>query len=277
MKNEPTSSQNYLQQLVSLYRLSIKNVPILKYSWVIISAICIMAIIALFKLDPLDVFLFTVGLLLLSFLGFVFSNLIKGKDKPIRIALYIIIYAIVLTLSVLVLSFGSYVIFEKPKIFDLLFVDKMASIEPLNNLLLELEEDYINNFYNIRSDYVLERTTYSVIYDVKYPLGNINAWIEIQTADTNKVECRIDVYKGKNKDMALLEALNYHNRLSSWLNEYSSSIKTNKISGDTISYLEYLQKDGVIIRLAAWGPYSDSYGDSSYYTYLSLRRPSWDY
>ncbi|MDX2001451.1 MAG: hypothetical protein SFW35_03415 [Chitinophagales bacterium] len=277
MKEEHNSERTYLQQLISLYQLSVRNVPILKYSWVIISGICLMAIIALFKLDPFEVCLFTIGVLVLSFLGFIFSSIVKGKDKPIRIALYIVIYAIITTLSVVVLSFGSYIIFESPKIFDLFFVEQSIVKEPLNKLLRELEADYHNNFRNVRSEYLLETTPYSVIYDVKYPLGNINAWIEIQSSDTNKVECRVDVYKGSSKEMAKREVLNYHNRLSSWLNEYSSSIKDNKDVGDTILYLEYFQKEGVIIRLSSWGPYRDAKRNDNYYTYISIRRPSWDY
>ncbi len=104
--------------LINIYRGAVKNVPILKYSWILIVAICILALAAYFKLKNSDVFGYALALIVISFMGFLFSFLLKTKDFIVRSLLYFLIGSIVLTMSVIIISFASFIIFKKPDFFN---------------------------------------------------------------------------------------------------------------------------------------------------------------
>ena len=110
-----------LKSILDLYRQAIKNVPFLKYSWIIVATICILSITAYFKLKNSDVFYYTIGVLGISFLGFVFSFLTRTKDVVVRISLYILVYCIIGTLGALALSFGVFIFKGKPEFYERYF------------------------------------------------------------------------------------------------------------------------------------------------------------
>ena len=109
--------ENEMNGLLKTYRQAIKNVPLLKYSWILIATICILALTAYFKLKNADVFFYAFGVILVSFLGFLFSYLLKINDKFIRVLLRILIACIVLTIGAAVLGFGSFIFWKRPEFY----------------------------------------------------------------------------------------------------------------------------------------------------------------
>ena len=118
--------------ILKLYRESVKNMPILKYSWSLIAAICILALIGFFQLKNKDVFFYVLAVLFISFLGFVllfYRFLLKKGDKVIRIALYIFIYSLIVTMCAAVLGFGSFIFTGKPHFYKNWFPNEGDSLK----------------------------------------------------------------------------------------------------------------------------------------------------
>lgn len=108
--------------LMSLYREAVKNFPVLKYSWVIVATIAVMVLAASFKLDIKSVFTYALIVLGITLLGFILSLLTKNQDGIIRIALYIIVYAVTIAIAVFTLGLAYYLIDgEKPAIYSRIF------------------------------------------------------------------------------------------------------------------------------------------------------------
>jgi len=128
MKEQKSFKEIRANFILKLYRESTKNVPVLKYSWVLIATICILALVGYFKLKNEDVFLYALYVLLISFLGYVFSALLKNRDKPIRIALYTFVYSLIVAMCAMVLSFAYFILFAKPTFYKRWFSDKSISI-----------------------------------------------------------------------------------------------------------------------------------------------------
>lgn len=122
-----SSMPNTPNGLVKLYKESVKNVPILKYSWVAISAICILALTAYFKLNNSDVFIYAFVVLFISFLAFALSYLTKIGDKFIKAVLYFFIFCIVITMATGVVCFGTFIIWQKPPFYKRWFPDQTRS------------------------------------------------------------------------------------------------------------------------------------------------------
>jgi hypothetical protein len=116
--------RNQLGNLMKLYRESVKNVPLLRYSYILIATICILAIIGYFKLKNLDVFLYALGVIFISLVGYVASYLTKTTDRFFRMLLKILATAIVVTMCVAILGLGSYIVFKKPTFYQTLFPQK---------------------------------------------------------------------------------------------------------------------------------------------------------
>jgi hypothetical protein len=134
------------KSILAIYRVAIKNVPILKYSWVLIAAICVLAMAAYFKLKNSDVFGYALALIVISFLGFVFSFLLKTKDHIIRFLLYFLIGSIVLTMSAIILSFASFIFFKRPDFFAKWFSDKTQNSNSNDNNTAKKESASVMNF-----------------------------------------------------------------------------------------------------------------------------------
>jgi hypothetical protein len=113
--------------IISIYKQAVKNVPLLKYSWILIATICILTLAGFFKLKSAEVFLYALYVIGVSFLGFLFSYLLKTKDKFIRGLLYVLLGCIVLLISAIILSFLTYVLFEQPKFYDRWFSTQTSS------------------------------------------------------------------------------------------------------------------------------------------------------
>lgn len=136
MTDKPEDNNKKLfKTTLALYRESVKNVPLLKYSWVLIATICILTFTAYFKLKNSDVFFYAIAVLIISFSGFVFSFLLKTQDIIIRIALYILVYCIIATMGTAVLGFASFILTGQPEFYRRWFPEQTP--EP-NNTSLEI-------------------------------------------------------------------------------------------------------------------------------------------
>lgn len=163
-------TKGILNTILDLYRESVKRVPILRYSWVLVSTICILSLAAYFKLQTVDVFVYALAVLIISFLSFVFSQFLKTKDITIRISLYIFTYGIIITMTALVISFGSFVIFKQPEFYKRFFKETNdAQSNPTvtnpiddkgrnNNQSLSIDGLIVNESKN---EYVIEAKIYN--------------------------------------------------------------------------------------------------------------------
>lgn len=111
------SAEHQVAWLLKVYKQAVKNVPLLKYSWIIIATIVILALTAFFRLKNTDVFFYAIGVIIISFLGFVFSYLLKTEDKFIKFLLRVFITCIFITLCTAVVGFGSFIVWEKPEFY----------------------------------------------------------------------------------------------------------------------------------------------------------------
>jgi len=114
--------------IITLYRQAVRNLPFLKYSWVLIATIAILSLTAYFRLNNFDVFLYAIGVIVISFLSFVFSLLLKTKDKFVRFLLYIFITSFVLTMVIATLGFGSFIIWQKPIFYSRWFPEQYYNV-----------------------------------------------------------------------------------------------------------------------------------------------------
>lgn len=112
-----------MNEIIKLYKEAVKNVRFLKYSYVLIAAIAILALIAYFKLNNNDVFIYAFVILFISFLTIVLSKLASSKDKIIKVGLYIVIYSLIVTICTGILSFASFIIWETPTFYKRWFSD----------------------------------------------------------------------------------------------------------------------------------------------------------
>lgn len=124
------ASDKQMTGLLKIYTLAVKNVPILKYSWVIAATICLLALAAYYKLSNSDVFFYAFAVLFISLFGFLFSYLLRTKDNFIKFLLYILLSTIVVTIGAAVLSFGSFILWEKPKFYSRWFPDNNKVVTP---------------------------------------------------------------------------------------------------------------------------------------------------
>lgn len=117
-KTDNIFTDNNTNGLISLYKQAIKNVPLLKYSWIIIATICILSLAAYFKLKNAEVFYYALIVVIISFFGFLFSYLLNTSEKFVKILLYVLLTTIVTTLGISVLGFGTFIIWEKPRFYS---------------------------------------------------------------------------------------------------------------------------------------------------------------
>ncbi|MEJ7642905.1 MAG: hypothetical protein WKF36_12040 [Candidatus Nitrosocosmicus sp.] len=113
-----------IDKILKIYKESIAKVPILNYSSVLITTICILTLIAYFKLNNLTVFIYAIAVLVVTLICFAFSYLIKVKDNYSKGLLYAITTPFVLIIAISVLGFGSFIIFGKPKFYKRWFPDE---------------------------------------------------------------------------------------------------------------------------------------------------------
>ncbi|WP_337965058.1 DUF2321 domain-containing protein [uncultured Flavobacterium sp.] len=119
--NKKIQLPKVLSSIIVLYKQAVDNVPILKYSWVIVATICLLALAGYFKLNNSDVFVYPFFVLVISFFAFVFSLLLKTEDRFIKIILYIFITCLIITIATAVLGFASYILFKEPVFYERLF------------------------------------------------------------------------------------------------------------------------------------------------------------
>lgn len=159
-----------MNEIKELYLKAVRNVPILKYSWILIATICLLTLTAYFKLKNSDVFFYAFGVLVISLIGFVLSYLTKSKDPTIKIAIYILIFSIVSTVAISILGFASFIFFGKPEFYQIWFPQK-TNIQPTNenfevipNATID-NDSIVSNFIENKEDFVSEmpKTTSSKI------------------------------------------------------------------------------------------------------------------
>ncbi|MDR0794332.1 MAG: Ig-like domain-containing protein [Chitinophagaceae bacterium] len=109
--NKPNDSGNWL---FNIYNQAIKNFPLLKFSKVIIAAIAILAIVGYFKLNSKTVIYYAIGVMFISFLGFLFSYLLTNRNnKYIRFLIYFLLSCIIIVIGSVILLFGVYIVTGK--------------------------------------------------------------------------------------------------------------------------------------------------------------------
>jgi hypothetical protein len=119
--------ENDLPQVIRLYREAIRKVPILKYSWVIVCSACLFGIIGYLKLQNFHVFYFTLIVIILSFICFLFSLFSNEKDSFIKGVRYFLILCITITSAIAILGFGTFIIWAKPAFYKRWFPDLVSS------------------------------------------------------------------------------------------------------------------------------------------------------
>ncbi|HEX7846850.1 MAG TPA: FUSC family protein [Chitinophagaceae bacterium] len=133
-----SSTNNSPISIVKIYKQAIANVPILKYSWVLIATVCILALAAFYKLDNADVFFYAIGVIIISFFAFLFSYLLKIPDAFIKWLLRILITCIVVALCVTVLGLASYIIWGKPEFYNRWF-QKQSNVQIKDSTKFQLK------------------------------------------------------------------------------------------------------------------------------------------
>ena len=125
-KPDPNASspQIHLTGVLKIYRQAIKNVPLLRYSWVLIATICILSLTAYFKLKNLDVFFFAFAVIIISVCGFLLSLLLDSNDIFIKVLSYFLTTCIVITIAIGILGFGSFIVCQRPQFYNQWFPNK---------------------------------------------------------------------------------------------------------------------------------------------------------
>lgn len=100
------------------YNTAVKHVPFLKYAGIFIVVIVILALTAVAKLNSATVLWYAGLMLPLIFLCFVFAFMANGKDKVIRVMLYILSYAIALCMAALITGFVIFVFTGRPEFYQ---------------------------------------------------------------------------------------------------------------------------------------------------------------
>jgi hypothetical protein len=131
------------------------------------ATIFILSVAAFLKLKNSDVFIYAFILLFICVLGYVFSIVMRPKDTIGKVALYILVMSIVITTSVITLSFGSYILFQKPAIYGRWFDEKIETIidsssqsrdSSLNNVSIT-EKNMVNSHKKTKERKVLTNET----------------------------------------------------------------------------------------------------------------------
>lgn len=99
--------KSYISTIINLYRNAVKKLPVLKYSWGIIVIICILALITSLRIGtPEALFKASLYIIGIMFLIFIFSLIAKTNDKTIKYPLYVLVYAVLLTITAFVIGFA---------------------------------------------------------------------------------------------------------------------------------------------------------------------------
>lgn len=128
-----------MKELIKYYNQAVSKIPFLKYTRIILVTALVLAIIAYLKLKNVDVFFYAFVVLFLTFLTFLLAQLTNSKEKTIRIAFYIVVYCVVITICTALLSFATFIIIEKPVFYQRWFPqenlskDTTAKTKDLNN------------------------------------------------------------------------------------------------------------------------------------------------
>ncbi|MCF0075326.1 FUSC family protein [Dyadobacter sp. CY261] len=119
--SEVGDNKGPLKDILDVYSMAIKNFKLLKYSWVLIATICILALVAFYKLQNKDVFLYALAVIFISFIGFLLSTLQAQNDKFKKALINVLIASLTITMSVAILSFGSFIIWGQPELYKNVF------------------------------------------------------------------------------------------------------------------------------------------------------------
>lgn len=124
-----SNSERQITTYLTAYQKAVKNVPLLKYSWVLIATISLLSLTAYLKLKNSDVFFYAIGVVLISLFTFLLSFLLKTKDKFNKSIIRFLIICIVVTLAIFILSFGSFIILGKPQFYSHWFPNQNSKHE----------------------------------------------------------------------------------------------------------------------------------------------------
>jgi hypothetical protein len=117
-------SEPGLPTILKIYKQAIASVPILKFSKVLVATSCILALIAYLKLENATVFLYALGVIIISFLCFLFSLFLQNNDPVIKFLKYLLVTCITITTAVAILGFAFFIIWGKPEFYNRWFSDQ---------------------------------------------------------------------------------------------------------------------------------------------------------
>lgn len=123
-----------MEKLLSIYREAVKNIPALRYAWIPIGLTAAYGIVAIIAPKGYEIPVKPILILLaLGFLGYVFSFMTRSGDKVVRVAFYILTYAIISTATILILSVPVYVFTGQPRLYGELFIGNGQSRKEFND------------------------------------------------------------------------------------------------------------------------------------------------
>lgn len=96
--------------LATLYKTAVKNVPVYKYSGILFIALFFLVVASKYQFNSDEVVKYSLIIIGLCFLGFLLAFFTKTQDLVIRVSLYILVYAIVLTTAIWILGLATFLI-----------------------------------------------------------------------------------------------------------------------------------------------------------------------
>ncbi|HVI44588.1 MAG TPA: hypothetical protein VM802_06950 [Chitinophaga sp.] len=92
-----------------------------------------MALIALFRLETASVFFYAIGVILISFLGFVFSYMINPNDYFTMCVLRAIIASIGIVIIAFILGLGAFIFIKQPDFYYRIFPEVKQVVQQKDN------------------------------------------------------------------------------------------------------------------------------------------------
>lgn len=212
-----------MNELFENYKKAIANVPILKYSRIIVATIFILSLIAYFKLQNSIVFAYAFAVIFLSFIGFLFSLFLNNKDKIIKTLRYILVTCIVITTAIAVLGFGTFIIWQKPVFYKRWFPDRV------DKLINTTKIDTTTKENNIHSDTLEKEKNKSKTETIKVSKPSQNETesksiiISIQLSQENKGYS--EIFLNGKKVIPMLGSTKFNPRIS---------VKSNNSDGELL-------------------------------------------
>ena len=126
-----SEQKDYHVKFFYFFKESIKNIPLLKYSWILIAAVYVLCTIKSFQLQTFKVLIFATILIVFCFSSLALLTICKSKTPYTRFLFNFFMAAITIVLIAGMLSIGSFIIFQKPTFYSRWFPDLEKSKTPV--------------------------------------------------------------------------------------------------------------------------------------------------